>query len=180
MLCVFLWLFLLSHAHACNIQGIVYVKPQRPRCKLTDKNITSSFTDFLFPRTLTIVETYAFLGTDCSTPVTVLQTVIAGGTAFYAIQQQITSQPVPLAITFQYPSLTMTQLASGGRTIDWVTITSRSQTVDERLKVGLAAAAVVGRIRSYLFLSETLDVRIVLPSQTFPTTSVSPSRLSDV
>jgi hypothetical protein len=83
------------------------------------KNVTSSFTD-LFPRTLTIVETYVFLGTDCLTPVTVLQTVIAGGTAFYAIQQQITSQPTPLVITFQYPSLTMTKLASVGRTIDWV------------------------------------------------------------
>jgi len=120
MLCAFLWIFVLSNTQACNIQGIVYVKPQPPHGKLTDKNISSSFTDLLFPRTLTIVETYVFLGTDCSTPVTVLQTVIAGGTAFYAIQQQITSQAVPLTITFQYPSLTMTQLASGGRTIDWV------------------------------------------------------------
>jgi len=50
----------------------------------------------------------------------VLQTVIAGGTAFYALQEQITSQSAPLVVTFQYPSLTMTELASVGRTVNWV------------------------------------------------------------
>jgi hypothetical protein len=58
-------------------------------------------------------------------------------------------------------------------------ITPRSQTVDPRLKVGLAAVAAVERIRICLFLS-MLDVRIVLPSQTPAITSVSPSGLSDV
>ena len=72
------------------------------------------------PGTLTIAETYTFAGTDCSYSVTALQTIEVGGKAYYAPPEILTSQATPLAVTYNYPSLTLSTLLSAGPTVIFV------------------------------------------------------------
>lgn len=69
---------------------------------------------------MTIVETYFFVGTDCTYPVTVSQTIVDGDSAFYALPETISSEPVSITVTYQYPDLTVTTLKSLSPTIIFV------------------------------------------------------------
>ena len=68
-----------------------------------------------------MAETYTFYGADCITnTITVFQTIEAGGVAYYAAPETLTSQATPLAITYRYSALTYEQFNSVGPTINWV------------------------------------------------------------
>jgi hypothetical protein len=65
------------------------------------------------------VETYYFTGNDCSTQsTTALQTIEAGGYAYYAEPVVLTG--VQTVVTFHYSSLVLSVLATVGPTIEFV------------------------------------------------------------
>lgn len=65
-------------------------------------------------------ETYYFSGTDCTYSITILQEVLAGGSVYVANPEVVGSAPTPIAVTFHYPSFTLTTLSSVNPTIVWV------------------------------------------------------------
>lgn len=82
--------------------------------------MTASFINIPPPGTLTLAETYTFAGTDCSYSVTALQTIEMGGSAYYAPPAILTSQQLPLTITYQYVSLTPSIVLQEGPTVIFV------------------------------------------------------------
>jgi hypothetical protein len=90
------------------------------------QDLQSSFSDLAAPTTLTIQYTYTWITTDipCGTldAFTDLQTIVAGGSSWYAFPAIISSTPGagPITYTHHFPDLTMTELQSLGPAIYWV------------------------------------------------------------
>jgi hypothetical protein len=98
-----------------------------------------------------MAETYYFNGTDCTYSVTVLQTILAGGNAYYAPQEVISPQSRAIPITFQYASLTLAKLASAGPTAIFVRIPKAWSNI--RLNHGSAVRVGVALRRDFILES---------------------------